>query len=60
MKELRQEQKLSQTELAKILGVSQRVISNWERGEREPDFEMLEKIANFFHVSFDYLLGFAN
>lgn len=56
-KELRLERKLSQGELAKELGVSQRSISSWETGFREPDFETLSKIAIFFGVSADYLLG---
>ncbi|HIX09794.1 MAG TPA: helix-turn-helix domain-containing protein [Firmicutes bacterium] len=60
LKELRTEANLSQTELAKILGVNQRTISNWENGDRQPDFNMLEKIANYFHVSADYLLGLTN
>lgn len=57
LKELRSEKELSQTQLAKELGVSQRSVSNWETGVRQPDFETLEKLANFFAVSTDYLLG---
>ena len=57
LKELRVEQGLSQIQLGKILGVSQRTISSWEADERRPDFETLEKIAKYFGVTTDYLLG---
>lgn len=57
LKELRTEKKLSQLELAKALKVSQRSISSWETGFRQPDFETLELIAKFFNVTSDYLLG---
>ena len=57
LKELRVERKLSQTDLAKELNVSQRSISSWETGFRQPDFETLERIAKFFDVTADYLLG---
>ena len=57
LKELRTEKNLKQAELAKLLLVDQRSISNWENGVREPSFEMLAKTAKFFEVSCDYLLG---
>lgn len=57
LKELRIEKKISQAELAKELNVSQRSISSWETGFRQPDFETLEKIAKYFNVSTDYILG---
>ena len=57
LKELRTEKNLSQIQFAKIINVSQRSISSWETGFREPDFETLEKLAKFFDVSTDYLLG---
>ena len=47
----------SQADLAKELNVSQRSISSWETGFRQPDFETLERIAKFFDVTADYLLG---
>lgn len=46
-----------QKDLAQALGMKQRTISNWELGIREPDFATLEKIANYFNVTTDYLLG---
>ncbi|MFA5450185.1 MAG: helix-turn-helix transcriptional regulator [Clostridia bacterium] len=57
LKELRIEKNLSQVALAKHLKVSQRSISSWETGFREPDFQTLNAIAKFFEVSTDYLLG---
>ncbi len=57
LKSLRNEKNLSQAQLAKELNVSQRSISSWETGFRQPDFATLELIANYFEVSADYLLG---
>ena len=57
LKELRLERRLTQSELADLLIVNQRTISSWETGIREPDFEMLVKIAKLFDVTTDYLLG---
>ena len=54
---LRIESNLSRTQLAKQLNVSVRLISYWENGQRECDFDMLIKIADLFSVSIDYLLG---
>lgn len=48
---------LNQPELAKILNVAKGTVSNWENGNRSPDPEMLSKLATFFDVSVDYLLG---
>ncbi len=57
IKELRLDKKLKQCDLAKALSVDQRTISNWENSRNEPDFKTLVKIANYFDVSTDYLLG---
>ncbi len=57
LKQLRIDKCLSQKQLAKFLDVDQRSISNWEKAIREPSFEMLTKISNYFEVSADYLLG---
>ena len=54
---LRTEKALSRKELAEKLGVSVRLISYWENNQRECDFNMLIKIADYFGVSIDYLLG---
>ena len=55
--ELRMESNLSRAQLAEKLNVSVRLISYWENGKRECDFDMLIKIADLFSVSIDYLLG---
>lgn len=54
---LRIENGLSRIQLAEKLNVSVRLISYWENGQRECDFDMLIKIADLFSVSVDYLLG---
>ena len=57
LKELRAEKGLTQTELAKALGITRSRLSMYETGDREPDFETLELFADFFNVDVDYLLG---
>ena len=57
LKKLREQKRLNQTELANLLKVSNGSISKWERGDRQPDYETLEKIADTFNVTIDYLLG---
>lgn len=51
---------MSQQELADALGISKSSINMYERGERQPNFEVLETIADFFNVDIDYLLGRTN
>ena len=55
--QLRQEKHLSQAELGRIIYVSGGTISNYENGVHYPDVEKLFKLADFFEVSIDYLLG---
>lgn len=57
IRELRESLKLSQKELAERIGVSNVVLSRYELDDRKPDFDTLEKIADFFNVTTDYLLG---
>lgn len=57
---LRNEKGMSQQELADALGISKSSINMYERGERQPNFEVLEAIADFFNVDIDYLLGRTN
>ena len=54
---LRQSRELNQVQLAEKLGVKKQSISNWENDNIMPSVEMLEKIADLFQVSADYLLG---
>lgn len=60
IKELRQEKGISRKQLAQKLFVSERLISYWENGKRECDFDMLISLSKFFQVSVDYLLGVEN
>lgn len=57
LKSLRTARSLTQDELAKKLKISRSTIGMYEKGAREPDFETLELIADFFNVDIDYLLG---
>ncbi|MBQ2765778.1 MAG: helix-turn-helix transcriptional regulator [Clostridia bacterium] len=57
LRHLRNQCKLTQKQLAEKLGLSFSTISMYERGQREPDFETLESIADFFGVTMDYLYG---
>ncbi len=56
LKQLRKEKGISQQRLAIDLNVNQNTISRYENGEREADYKMLIKIADYFNVSIDYLL----
>ena len=60
IKQLRNTYRLSQKDLADCLYVSKQTVSNWENDNIAPSIEMLIKIAGFFHVSTDYLLGLDN
>lgn len=57
VKELRCSRKLTQKDLANIIGVSQQTISMWESRKAYPDAQSVIAICNFFNVSADYLLG---
>jgi len=57
LKELRQKANITQKELALSIHSSQQNIAFYEKGERKPKHEMVEKLADFFNVSTDYLLG---
>jgi transcriptional regulator with XRE-family HTH domain len=57
LKELREERKLAQPELAKILNISKQTISNYENNHRQPNIEILLEMAKCFNVSVDYLVG---
>lgn len=57
IRELRTAHDKSQVQLAQRLGVSKQSVSNWENGNAMPSVDMLVKIADFFSVTTDYLLG---
>lgn len=57
LKELRQSKKLKQAEIAHYLQVSPQCYSSYEQGSREPNIETLIKLADFFDVSLDTLMG---
>ena len=54
---LRQEKNISQQQLAEAIGVSASAIGFWETGTNEPKASYLLRLAKYFHVSSDYLLG---
>lgn len=60
LKQLREAKHINQQKLAMELNVTQAAINKYEKGLSEPDIEMLKKIASFFHVSVDYLIGFSD
>lgn len=60
IRELRKEQGLSQPELAKIIGVANSVISNWETGTNFPRGDYVALLSKTFNVTADYLLGTEN
>lgn len=57
IRKLRKEFNISQVELASKLGVTKQCVSNWENDNILPSIEMLIKLAKYFNVSTDYLLG---
>ncbi|WP_186446235.1 helix-turn-helix domain-containing protein [Paenibacillus cremeus] len=57
---LREKHALTQEDLANKLGISRAALSHYETSRREPDYETIDKIASFFRVSIDYLLGRTN
>ena len=57
LKQLRQKNKLTQGELADILGLKPTAISNYESERNEPSFDKLISLSKYFDVSCDYLLG---
>lgn len=57
IRELRKSKNISQVELGKHIGVTKQSISNWENDNIQPSIEMLLKLAEYFSVSTDYILG---
>ena len=55
MKELRTSRNLKQDEMANILGIAPSTVGAYERNTREPTFELVVKMADYFNVSLDYM-----
>lgn len=58
LRQLRLEHGISQRKLGEELGFCNQTVSFWESGQREPDLDALIKIADYFKVSTDFLLGY--
>lgn len=56
LKQLREENNISQTEIADYLNIKQNTYSQYETGKRQLSIDMLIKIAKFYKVSTDYIL----
>ncbi|MEC1824053.1 helix-turn-helix transcriptional regulator [Bacillus paralicheniformis] len=56
LRELRESRKLTQDQLAEVLGISRGTYAHYEINKRKPDYDMLIKIADYYNVSTDYLL----
>ena len=57
IRDLREDRDLRQSDLAEMVGIDQRTISNYETGKSNPDSDALIRLADFFNVSIDYLVG---
>lgn len=57
IRDLRKLKKMSQSELAKVVGVSQTTVTAWETGKAEPSSSAISNLADYFNVTTDYLLG---
>ena len=57
LRQLRAVRRITQTELAKAVGVTDRACRRYESGENEPTLSVLQGIADFFDVSVDFLMG---
>lgn len=60
IRDLREDRDLNQTQIAKMLGMSQTGYSKYETGENDIPTQVLIKLARFYNTSIDYLLGEAD
>ena len=60
IKDLREDMDLRQIDVANAVALDQRTLSNYETGKTNPDSVSLIKLADFFGVSIDYLVGYSN
>lgn len=59
IRDLREDMDLRQTDVASATGIDQKTLSNYETGKTNPDSYAIIKLAEFFNVSTDYLLGYS-
>lgn len=57
LKQLRKEKKVTQQDVANYLGITRPAYTAYEKGNRSPDYDLLNKLAKYFNVTTDYLLG---
>lgn len=57
LERIRKDKNISQAQLGKALGLTQQMVSSYEKDTSSPNIEVLVKIADFFHVSLDSLVG---
>lgn len=57
LKSLRKNKKLTQSDMANMLGITRQGYAKYENDESEPDLATIDKLAEFFNVTTDYLLG---
>lgn len=57
IRDLREDRDLKQSDVAKAIGIDQKTLSNYETGKTNPDSFAIIKLADFFNVSADYLIG---
>lgn len=60
LRDLREDNDLTQEQLVKILKMHKTTYTNYEQGKREPPFELIIKLAKFYNVSIDYIAGLTN
>lgn len=60
LKELRKEKNITQAQLAATLGVSTASVAMWEAGKRQPNFETVNDMSDFFDRRIDYILGYSD
>jgi len=60
IRDLREDNDLTQKQLAKVLNCSQQVYSNYELGQRDIPTDILIKLARFYNVTTDYILGISD
>ena len=57
LRSLREQRNLTQKDIAEYLGVTRQAVASYELGKREPDYDILKRLADYFSVSIDHLLG---